>query len=447
MDLIDNTYHATQLIKALNDGFIGNGAQEIFLSDNATALIEKINSNFEAIDSSDRVVFPPNTILPVDIGSLNANEDIGGMTIDQFVTFGINGATREFTILHASDPHTTAATTNKAKELLDEDSSIKAFILTGDIQVAIGSTLSNSMLACGSKLLAVFGNHDLSDVAHYNGVAARTTMATWLGDNVTFGSQQSYGSYWHKDYQLGAGKLRILGLDQYNYPGDYSGTASGYPTAFTQEQIDWFVSKLKELEAGDYFLIALHEPPIKGGNNPATLRRYNSFCSSRLFDWAARSSNANFIPSIVNAYTHKLPIAAGLEDFNLFVSVEEDFSSVSSAKFLGYLCGHIHTDYIGWHPVYPDQLVMTVDCALSNTYGLGSDIRSTDDLSNNSPRQTAILLNKLTFDVAKGTVRIERIGENQACAHVVNKSNTFDTDDPHENGYEYEAITRTAITI
>ena len=461
METIDNTMNAAQLLAAINtnQGTV-EGIQEILSSDNAADLIRKLNENFEAIGQAGSGVFPEGTVLPSTIGSLDAGTDIGGMTIDDFITYGIQGRPHKFTFLHMGDPHAQTATIANAKDLMANDANISFLIITGDMDVALGSALSEAMLSVGSKMLAVVGNHDLY-VVGYNAYTARDKMETWVGSNVTFGNNvvqengKKYGSYWHKDYPLGKGKLRVIGVDQFNYPGDYGGIAGNYAQCYTQEQFDWFVDILadsvKGLTCDDYFIVASHVVPFYSGKNPDAhrCRRINKFCSSRLYggSWDIKSSDGTMFAAIVDAYTHKRKIDKTHTDLGITTAVHEDFSNVSPAKCLGHICGHGHSDYIGPHNQYTDQLVMMVDCAMNQTYGNCSDIRKTDDYNQNSPRDTGILYNKVTIDVLKETIHIERIGEKEACEHTVSSEWNGDADDPNGYGYVYPPVTRDEITF
>lgn len=447
METINGSMNSTQLIGAINANQ-GDGIQEILATDNATELIRKLNENFAVSGQGGSGVFPANTILPSDIGSLEQGEDIGGMTIDDFIAYGINGNPRKLTFLHMSDPHRETGTINDAKALMDEDTNIQFLIVTGDMNCNVGESLSNAMLSVGSKMLAVVGNHDLTDNAKYNAITARANMETWIGNNVTFGNQENYGSYWHKDYPLGKGKLRVIGLDQYNYP--LNSSPSVYANCITQAQVDWFISLLKGLSGDDYFIVALHEPPFTSSTNPTpqNYRTCNKFSSSRHYDWAVRSSDGTFFPAIIDAYTGKKAISKGHEDISVFAEAVDDFSGCYPARFLGYVLGHIHSDYIGAHVLYPNQLLMTVDCAKSFSTGFPSDIRQSDDIITYSPRTNDILYNKVTIDVLNETIHIERIGQKVTCEHTVDSANwNGDANDPHGDGYKYPSVTRDEITF
>ena len=87
--------------------------------------------------------------------------------------------------------------------------------------------------------------------------------------------------------------LSIIALDSYDYQ---KGIGSKYGTAYSQEQVDWIISKIIELRSTDFFIVAMHEPPVnatiekpsynvegKMDKDIVSLRRTNDFCSSRLW--------------------------------------------------------------------------------------------------------------------------------------------------------------------
>lgn len=465
---IDNNTNATQLLEAANTAF-GNtdGIQEILASDNATDFIEKLNHNFEVMGTGGDAVFPANTILPSSIGSLEQGEDISGMTLADFITYGIQNKPHKFTFLHMSDPHGNMDSINDADTRMSNDTDIKVLVITGDMQTYISSyqgvdRLSAKMKEMGNagKMLAVVGNHDAAESMDYNGIYMRNKMNDWfINENdvpmVDFGSTEQYGSYWIKDYPLGNGKLRIFGLDIYNYPGDYNGQVSGYANCITSDQVDWFVAKLRELNPSDYFMVAAHEPLIKGGGVPQDKRAVNKFCSSRLKNWGNMSSNGNFFPAIIRAYIRKRAVSLSMTNCNVTASVDEDFSTMvhEPARFIGHLCGHDHGDMVSTHPVYTDQLIMMVDNAMNETYGLQSDLRVTDDYNDHSQRAnlSGILYNKVTIDVWKETIHIERIGHKVTCTHSYNNTDwNLDEADPNfqqDPTFVYPSVTRDEITF
>lgn len=482
---IDNNTNATQLLEAVNTAFGDTtGIQEILASDNAADFVEKLNHNFEVMGTGGDAVFPANTILPCDIGSLEQGEDIGDMTMEDFITYGINSAPRKLTFIHTSDNHGNQSggsyVLDYIKSLLDSaDSDIDFVINTGDIvssptasKPSVGYSLKE--IAKTGKLFVVPGNHDFKEGVSKNPVALKSLIKAFMtdaNDNIsadiaTDANNGTFGCYWHKDFPIGKGKLRLIGIDQYNHESTYSG--SGHNCCLTQEQITWFVGLLRGLTGNDFFMIAQHTPPmndfndnitpsyttdINDPNNIMTYRAKNKFCSSRLWTWgnAGNDNDAQFIPSIVDAYISKGAINATHTFANVSATVTEDFGNVAKpAQFVGWLCGHLHGDIHGPHPEYTNQLVMSVVCGMAGIDPT-TDLRPSDSSSQGYTYDVyKYFFNKTTIDFAKKTVHIERLTPNgqHTTAHTVNSSSwAAETNDPKGNGHTYDSVIRDEITF
>lgn len=476
METIYNSDNATQMLETINaNQGSGSGIQEVLLTDNATDLVEKLNENFEALAAGGSGVFPQGTILPMAIGSFAQGEDIGGVTMEDFITYGLGNGTRKFTFLHASDLHNVVTTVNDASERMANDSSISCLILSGDMDALSSETpisgssyytFNNALLGVkdAGKLIVCVGNHDAGlNKGSFNGTQTKTQMSPWVGNYMQWDDRdEGVGCYWYKDYNLGKGKVRVICVDQYEYPADYSQSyivnIHAQDDYVSQAQVDWFVYCLRDLGEDDYFIVVLHEIPYFSPDSPKgqNRRRENKFCSSRIGRWGVYSLDGTFFPAIVNAYTHKTSVqkvhnTRQLQSGSVVTvqtaAVNEDFSDVEGtpAKFLCYLCGHLHADWVGYHNLYPDQLIMMIDSGKA-TADLPSDIRLTDT---ENTRASAIMYNKVTVDVVKRTIKIDRCGQQQTCEHIVGTAGTTtaDTDDPHGDGYSYPAILRDTITF
>lgn len=483
---IDNNSNATQLLEAVNTAF-GNTTviQELLASDNAADLIDKLNHNFEVMGTGGGdAVFPDNTILPCAIGSFEQGEDIGGITLADFITYGINynpvSAPRKLTFLHCSDTHANYGSqgTNTLTAMQAEmanDPSIAFAIDTGDIHASVDNAMSQKYIAINNdsdvglgKMLVVPGNHDA-----YEGAGSGSSVAlqayikslmTYDTDKLsaTFGSEENYGCYWYRDFPLGKGKLRVIGIDQYNFVS--SGTA--HKVYITQGQMDWFVDRLEELDGDDYLLLAQHTPPMPYTGDKSNVynimkyRRMNDFCSARLYTWGSLNNDtpADFIPSLIDAWQKQEPFNKTRSFANVDASVTEDFSQYTPATFIGWVCGHLHDDFYGPHPKYTNQLVMDIANAGGGTADYGSDIRTSD--ANGASKGVSTIYDRVTIDVLKKSVHIKRLEykEGCACSHTVDpttweKSSYPETLDPHwdnpdyPNGWTYPKITRDEITF
>lgn len=396
--------------------------------------------------------------------------------------------TDSITFLHISDIHEALSTDEEhdslreCMKMMDNPYENIAFtVYTGDSDLDdtkvfdfensdLGKLLK-SFNTSDRDLLVVNGNHDIWGGTTNNvptitqARLATSRLETIMGKKVNWGGELYNGqrtwSYWYKDYQLSeennGPKLRIIGIDSYQcYRTIGSPINDGYTrydvtyysydvvtnSAGTEikvgNQIKWFADRLRELKAGDYLLIALHEPPVasfdtdlsywKGEDETGKIK--NSFYSDRLVGWGFAENNGDIWPRIINAYQKSQKITFTVPNKNrrhgsmaeatnwIDVVVDEDFTSVTApCTFLGYLCGHIHADICCPHPNssynkdntlgHSDQLIMCVDCSTNTNKGL----YSSDILAGN--RVNPLLINKVTINFKDKRIKIERIGNNQ----------------------------------
>lgn len=391
-----------------------------------------------------------------------------------------------FKFYHFSDSHGCLDAFDAADTLMEDNEDAQFTILTGDYAKDgsygynmetddfSGTTNDNTKVRMrslahkfGYKFLVINGNHDAYDAFGSQNPGdssvkkAAYFMHSVMENNVHWASTNT--SYWYQDFPVSAtAKLRIIGIDSYEYKSNHK--AARYDTVYTQAQVDWFINRIEELTQEDYLLIALHEPPVTAEpieDNPSLLpgssvrryRRANDFCSARIMNWSSSEYNGSLLPIIMNAYLH--PTTAGTLNQTV-MNVSADVaasSSVPSVKlqktftkapctFFGYLCGHIHADLCLYHPDYPDQLIMTVDCATN----VSGDVNAMSDIVAADRTEGGTLINEVTLDLVNKTVSITRIGDNHARAYTVTRESK-DILDPNGVGYTYPELYRDSITF
>lgn len=447
---------------------IGNSATEV-----ATALSEY--GDFSADMSATEFVGEVNTAFPDAEASVN---DSATTLVGKINNADVpDDDMKVLKFLHVSDTHNLTGSNflGEAIAQMNNDDGILALIHTGDIanQSIINSIEANKSVL---KPLSVIGNHDAKDLYQKDVVAMRTNMSK-INDGVTWGNMTPktegdtdyYGCYWSKDYWVDekqTRRLRIIGLDLYNYTEEDPSGGSTYTNVITQAQMDWFVGRLTSLGKNDYFIVCMHEVPWLCSQS---YRRKNDWCSSRLYSYnQAGSGPARFIANVVRAYTHgtntsSSPISTSSYSGKTTAKVETDFSQYTPATFLCYLCGHEHGDYHGYHPSssFNDQLLFCIDTsqggsggdlsdiALSDTYN-GTDRGSGSGYLRNcisSNPGKGILMNLMTLDFARKTITLSRIGQYKTFEHSTSKGFRGDSDDPNGQSYIYPAVERTTITF
>lgn len=328
---------------------------------------------------------------------------------------------------------------------MDNDSDLAFTILTGDFSSgqynsgASGySNMNTPLTNLGAKLLMVNGNHDAWDAFLKSQQAATTYIKGKVTNNeVVWGDSQGVASYWYRDFQLSqTSKLRIIGVDAYEYD-----TAQGarYDTVYTQAQVNWIAARMMELRSADYLIFAMHEPPVnstvvdyaynqqgKMDEDIVAKRRANDFCSARLWVWDTSLTNGILLPLLVKAYQNRQQMGQMLMQRNsetlndiLTLNLGYDFTQATPAKFLCYLCGHLHGEYAEYHPneQFQDQLILCVDNSNPSTLGSSSDIgtRSSDTAS--GTRSNGKLINEITLDFQNERITVNRIGQNAALSY------------------------------
>lgn len=427
------------------------------LSTNISAqeLCRRINSNadndiVESTDSATKAASSLNTYFDeviVDVGD-SATEFVDALNT-AFASITPTPMQRYFKFLHVSDTHSGNGAITEAAQMVAQDNNIEAICHTGDITANVAE-MSGNYTAKG-KVLAVQGNHDAADTFGKDKAVARTKMESINRNDVVWNEEQS-GCYWHKDFVLSnQSKLRFIGIDQYNYTDSNTGVYL-YSNVITQAQADWFVERLLELRPTDYVIVMLHEVPLPQTPPAASYRQSNLFCSSRLFTWDSNHENCKDLwARIVNAYITRTSINLTTSASGLQITVNEDFSGVNPAKFLFFLAGHTHGDFVGYHPSFGGVLILAIDTAQPTTQGRTSDLRTSDtpvEESGSRNPSNGILLNEVTIDFVDKTITIERIGHKQTVAHtILTKGSGIDINDSHDVGYTYPAVTRTSLTL
>lgn len=327
----------------------------------------------------------------------------------------------------------------ECKNIIDNDSTINFTILTGDYTGYDGSysNMTPALKEINDKLLMLNGNHDVYDGFKNNQANATAYLKEILkNSDVEWGDSKNIASYYYKDYYInGNSKLRIISLDSYDYQ---KGIGSKYDTAYSQEQVDWIISKIIELRSTDFFIVAMHEPPVnatiekpsynvegKMDKDIVSLRRTNDFCSSRLWTWDTSYSNGNLLPIIVNAYLNKENIVQTVINENSLtkeafsnIDINYDFSTIGEpATFLFYIGGHLHGDLAAYHPDYPQQLILLVDCASDSTLGQSSDIGNRSTTTSTGTRSDGILINEVDLDFQNKQITVTRKGQNKASSN------------------------------
>lgn len=267
-------------------------------------------------------------------------------------------------LFHFSDIHGDAIETNRINSVYQPIvNKCDDVICTGDM---VASRFANDASFIVNKgFLLVIGNHDaLADPSGWDW----SQMATQeqLYDKFFAMGIASWGvtytpniTYYYKDYADSGIRLIVL--------------TNFLTTSEMDAQKDWLTSVLNDaLENNLAVVIAMHYRP---GDTQKKASNFTKIDSS-----PSNNTSGGAIPYRVSQF-----IANG-------------------GEFIGYICGHEHSDYLLESTVYSDQIAVLIDAASvsqSNTYS---------DLSRNYGDHTQDLYNVFVADRSTKTIKVIRVG-------------------------------------
>lgn len=254
-----------------------------------------------------------------------------------------------FSLLHISDIHYRYSHLSEALQVAA--GKVKLVVNTGDIASGSRSEhreeVNKAHDAIGEMVIAnnnlpymqVPGNHDVTGLTKRDYFDRVSPIVEKYSPNVVWGDAKNCRAYGYIDFTEDSykGDFRVIMLDPFDYDDGQFGNPYGFMSAvFSQKQIDWLISTLKDA--------------AKKGYNVLTMMHY-SFGDDPIFNEDRANPDATFfqdpfmIPDIIDAvqYGRKLSREyadkSGLND----VKVNVDFSKVPHLNFVAHLFGHIHS--------------------------------------------------------------------------------------------------------
>ena len=272
------------------------------------------------------------------------------------------------TLLHCSDLHGEVENAKRINDFFNKHSMyINDIVHTGD---AVLTFLEDDNPLSGFlKIMNVIGNHDCwrKGESWYNATAKEAYnkfllpyVANWNVVQPDEAEENGY-CYYYKDYS--AWKTRLIALDCMHYD---------------EVQNQWFASILADAKSMEYsVVVASHYYPQNG------LDKIGCSFTSIEFDLVEASGDRM-----------ECIVSQAVETINNF--------QTSGGKFICWLCGHAHFDFIGTVKNYPNQL-----CIVIESSGL-----KTNDESRRSGTKTQDAFNVIGFDTINSMVKFARIGVN-----------------------------------
>ena len=215
------------------------------------------------------------------------------------------------------------------------------------------------------------------------------------------GIQGSSGKcYYYVDFD--EKKVRLIVLN------DYDNEQDGV-CAILQEQCDWLIGVLKEAAEKQYgVIIAAHESQ----EEVDTLEKRGKFCQRyNVHPWKKPLPKPLVIPDIVDAFRNGKTLKKSYEWwYSCTERIHIDCSFQKRGEFICYLCGHRHSDWIGYLQSYPDQLSMTMTCSgcfPPEYHNIGEEV---SDLPRIPGTVTEDAVNFYIIDRIKKTIAVVRVG-------------------------------------
>ena len=324
-----------------------------------------------------------------------------------------------------TDLHSDVDRFERACAFSDEIDEIVATLCLGDIINYSNAVNPYPLILNYAKpIIPITGNHEVfkktsSSTTGWDEAALLSNM--YSSDLVAHnGEVHPEGKcYWYKDFTKTVDNttktLRVIGLHQYEGTGtgEQNSGAGKDVTFYSQEQIDWLIARLNECDSNTYVMLLIHYAPT------ANLTRVEcQFTPSASFGFPlsggskiggpSSMSDDEFIPKIIQAWIDGGSVNASCDitvgETVTTITANSTFSSSHAGKFVGYVTGHTHKDFVGKLANYPKQLVFSFICTSAN------DLQQSCDIGRLTSGKTQDCFTIISVDWFRNSVNLIRIG-------------------------------------
>ena len=325
------------------------------------------------------------------------------------------------TFVHTSDIHGDYIRTKRFIEYA-EYLQVDAAFITGDMTAYTNTNrcdfVNDLIDDCDTMALLCMGNHDAYEgnktaEEQYNNVMKRNIekYECVVNPNVT------YPTYYYKD--IADKKIRIIALN--SYEGGFTHSTVAY---YSQSQINWFIDALVTTPQNYGVIVLMHAP-----ENPITKEvGYEKFWQDNVaitqqYQYSNFKNSATPIGKIVDAFVSGVVLNTSFEEKNPSatydtITISADFTQKNTGvDFLFFLCGHEHSDRIGYArktdwTLTNNLLVMNVTCGISKYAPSYGKLAELSDLPRDDYGSIQDSFNFIAVDRDNGVVRIARVGSN-----------------------------------
>lgn len=324
-----------------------------------------------------------------------------------------------FSLLVLTDIHGDEVRMLNAIDFLNKCDKIDAGACLGDISANHYATncvfYPNAVLNAEKDFFTVIGNHDAGNgtAVSQNGTQQQI-FDKFIAPVVAKTGTETTTSYYYKDFATP--KVRVIVLNSSDMPdtlADETTFAVSHGTlgAFSQAQIDWFISTLANTPTGYHVLILMHyvNAPMHSDSNIQFQSSSGGYASG-----IENNAYSGIIQDIVSVWVSGGTLTQSYTSSvaNMpTVNVSADFTSRGTGVFIGVLSGHMHRDIIGKFDNYQTQWA----CVFS----LANQPRgSEDDLPRIAGEKSEDLLTVVSVDTTHRKLYLVRVGANLAIDFV-----------------------------
>lgn len=315
-----------------------------------------------------------------------------------------------FSLLVVTDLHGDDVRMFNAISYLNEEDLLDAGACLGDILSQNNTFYTDAVLNAQKDFMTILGNHDVGDgTSITTGRTQQQAFDKFIAPVVTKTGTDTTKAYYYKDYDNKT--IRMIILNSSDLPDTLADESNflvnrGLLGAFSQAQIDWFISTLSGTPTGYHVLILMHYV------NAEMTADENLHFHTTSVTWAGRKGNAyvGIINDIVKAWKSGTTLTknytSSYENMPT-INVNADFTARGTGVFVGFLTGHVHRDVVGHFNDYPDQAACIF--TLSNMMRGGED-----DMPRVAGEKSEDAMTVVSVDTTNRKLYLVRVGANLA---------------------------------
>lgn len=328
---------------------------------------------------------------------------------------GVWNINKQLTLLATTDLHNDLARFMSSISYMEGVPCIDGGVCLGDLQSSHfsdndGTWFTNAVNGAKKTIYPVIGNHDAGNT---NGTDKSATKQQqfdkFFAPILNKISKPSLTTtYYSVDYSYG---VTLIVLDCQDVPdtmiNETTFAVSRGTLGYSQAQIDWLISTLAAVPAGNHVVIAVHNTldPATNVDGAWTQDVAMNGGEESKYDYP------DMIPAIVDAWqkgtSHSKTYAPIKNTAQPTLTVSADFTSRGAGIFAGYLRGHSHRDHIAKMTNYPEQNIF---CLPSTSHSAYQNFAS--DLPRATSEKSEDCITVFAVDTIARKVKLVRIGSN-----------------------------------